>query len=98
MPNVYYHYAGFGAMPITSIVLRDGKVEADDKLLIDRIVAEKSALEPWELDSDCCPAVGAWRVVVDNLRDKGILLEEIKKEAQRVVYERMVLTNDRYTR
>lgn len=94
MPNVYYHYAGFGAMPITSIVLR----EADDKLLIDRIVAEKSALEPWELASDCCPAVGAWRVVVDNLRDKGILLEEIKKEAQRVVYERMVLTNDRYTR
>ena len=75
MPNVYYHYAGFGAMPITSIVLRDGKVEADDKLLIDRIVAEKSALEPWELTSDCCPAVGAWRVVVDNLRDKGIPLE-----------------------
>lgn len=52
MPNVYYHYAGFGAMPITSIVLRDGKIEADDKLLIDRIVAEKSALEPWELASD----------------------------------------------
>lgn len=98
VPNVYYHYAGFGAMPITNIVLRDGKIEADDKLLIDRIVAEKSALEPWELASDCCPAVGAWRVVVDNLRDKGILLEEIKKEAQRFVYERMVLTNDRYTR
>ena len=53
-------------------MLRDGKIEADDKLLIDRIVAEKSALEPWELASDCCPAVGAWRVVVDNLRDKGI--------------------------
>jgi hypothetical protein len=53
-------------------VLRDGKIEADDKLLIDRIVAEKSALEPWELASDCCPTVGAWRVVVDNLRDKGI--------------------------
>lgn len=72
VPNVYYHYAGFGAMPITSIVLRDGKIEADDKLLIDRIVAEKSALEPWELASDCCSTVGAWRVVVDNLRDKGI--------------------------
>ena len=53
-------------------MLRDGKIEADDKLLIDRIVAEKSALEPWELASDCCPTVGAWRVVVDNLRDKGI--------------------------
>lgn len=53
-------------------MLRDGKIEADDKLLIDRIIAEKSALEPWELASDCCPTVGAWRVVVDNLRDKGI--------------------------
>lgn len=53
-------------------MLRDGKIEADDKLLIDRIVAEKSALEPWELASDCCLTVGAWRVVVDNLRDKGI--------------------------
>ena len=53
-------------------MLRDGKIEADDKLLIDRIVAEKSALEPWELASDCCPTVGAWRVVVDNLRDNGI--------------------------
>ena len=85
MPNVYYHYAGFGAMPITSIVLRDGKIEADDKLLIYRIVAEKSALEPWELASDCCPAVGAWRVVIYNLKDNGIPLEEIKKEAQKVV-------------
>lgn len=53
-------------------MLRDGKIEADDKLLIDRIIAEKSALEPWELASDCCPTVGAWRVVVDNLMDKGI--------------------------
>ena len=66
--------------------------------MIDRIIAEKSALEPWELVSDCCPAGGAWRVVPNNLKDKGIPLEEIKREAQRVVYERMVLTNDRYTR
>lgn len=70
-------------MPITDIVLRDGEIDADDKLLIDRIVAEKSALEPWKLASDCCPAGGAWRVVVDNLKDKRIPLEESVKGSLR---------------
>ena len=79
VPNLYYHYAGFDAMPITNIMLRDGEIEADDKLLIDQIVAEKSALELWKLASDCCPTSGAWRVVVDNLKDKGIPLEESVK-------------------
>lgn len=80
VPNLYYYYAGFGAMPITNITFRDGTIEVDDRLLIDRIVAEKSILEPWCLASDVCPTVGGLRTVMDGRKNKVIPFEEIKKE------------------
>ena len=99
VPNVYYHYAGFGVMPIANIVLRDGEIEADDKLLIDRIIAEKSALEPWDLASDCCLA--GRRLESCNRCEKRQVdsAKKIKKEAQKVVFKKgWILTNDRCTR
>ena len=61
VPNVYYYFSGYGAMPI-----EDGydcsnlSLTAEDYRIIDPIVEEKRQLAPWDLVNETHKAGGAW--------------------------------------
>ena len=48
VPNVYDHYCGYGAMPISFSSIKYD-VAKEDKQLIDSIVESKRVLAPWDL-------------------------------------------------
>lgn len=59
VPNVYYHFCGYGAMPIT-ITYDCINIAEQDKSYIDKIVEEKRDLDPWELVSETHKNGSAW--------------------------------------
>ena len=65
VPNVYYRFCGFGAMPITSSHTAIS-MAVEDSEIIDRIVEEKRALDPWELVEETHKKNGAWDLVYQN--------------------------------
>lgn len=64
VPIVYYHFCGFGAMPIFSTYEITPPLE--DKEKIDSIVEEKRILKPWELVEETHRPDGAWSRVYRN--------------------------------
>lgn len=64
VPNVYYHFCGFGAMPITTSF--NEKIEEKDSLIINRIIEEKRLLNPWDLVHETHKPGGAWDQTYDN--------------------------------
>ena len=81
VPNVYYHYCGYGAMPITN------EVEAPvfnirDIVIINNIVETKRCLSPWVLVAESHRPGGAWdRVFQNGLGNhKVIPLDYIREE------------------
>lgn len=67
VPNVYYHYCGFGAMPITiSINSNMPLIASSDVIDIDKIVEEKRQLNPWDMVTETHKKGGAWDKVYDN--------------------------------
>lgn len=63
MPNVYFYFCGFGAMPI--FISRDTVPNlSTDKNIIDNIVENKRSLTPWEIAKETHK--GAWSKVYDN--------------------------------
>lgn len=67
VPNVYYHYCGNGAMPISSNYEKF-ELEAKDKTGIDNIVESKRILDPWIMVAETHKANGAW----DQIYQKGL--------------------------
>ncbi|MBQ7131228.1 MAG: DUF4065 domain-containing protein [Oscillospiraceae bacterium] len=65
VPNSYYHFCAFGAMPITSSY-DSADISANDKLLINPIVVEKRQMDPWQLVDDTHKPGGAWAQVYNN--------------------------------
>ena len=59
VPNVYYHYCGYGAMPI-SITKEAFSILSSDVSYIDEIVEEKRVLDPWEMVAETHKEDGAW--------------------------------------
>ena len=59
VPNVYYHYCGYGAMPI-SITKENFTILSSDASYIDKIVEEKRVLDPWDLVAETHKEDGAW--------------------------------------
>ena len=59
VPNVYYKFCGFGAMPITND-FGDIPIGASDRPIIDGIVEAKRTLAPWDLVEDTHKPDGAW--------------------------------------
>ena len=63
VPNVYFYFCGFGAMPIS--ISRDTVPNlTSDKNIIDNIVEAKRKLDPWiigQLRSGCPIWKGFWR-------------------------------------
>lgn len=64
VPNVYYHFCGFGSMPIT--IRREAKINYEDAIRIDPIIESKRALQPWDLVEETHHSGGAWEIVYDN--------------------------------
>lgn len=59
VPNVYYHYCGYGAMPI-SITKESFVISPRDASYIDKIIEEKRALNPWDMVAETHKENGAW--------------------------------------
>lgn len=65
VPNVYYHFCGFGAMPISR--LYEGyTVSLSDSRLINGIVEAKRILDPWVMVSETHRPGGAWHQIYNN--------------------------------
>lgn len=67
VPNVYYHYCGYGAMPISSTHERFA-IEVKDEDVINKIVESKRSLDPWTMVAETHKANGAW----DQIYKKGL--------------------------
>lgn len=66
VPNVYFDFCGFGAMPIL-FISRDTVLNlSTDKNIIDNIVENKRSLTPWEIAKETSKITGAWSKVYDN--------------------------------
>lgn len=65
VPNVYYYYCGYGAMPIAS-VHEEITIENKDKNIVDRIVESKRNLAPWKLVEETHRKNGAWDQIYKN--------------------------------
>lgn len=64
VPEVYYHFCGFGAMPIFSTY--EIMFPLENKEDIDLIVEEKRVLKPWDLVEETHKPDGAWSKVYRN--------------------------------
>ena len=67
VPDVYYHYCGYGAMPImSSHESFPVHLEPEDTAVIDNIVEEKRQLNPWTMVAETHKANGAWDQIYQN--------------------------------
>lgn len=65
VPNVYYYFCGYGAMPIF-LPVKAGVIDTNDAVYIDRIVESKRVLNPWDLVEETHKPGGAWEQVYNN--------------------------------
>lgn len=81
IPDVYYHYCGFGVMPISfSIENFDISLKPEDTTIIDNIIESKRTLEPWELLPETNKPGGAWDQVHQECgKSKVIPIDLIKQ-------------------
>lgn len=60
VPEAYYRYCGFGAMPITMTYNSTLIMNSIDRQIIDNIIESKRNLEPWEWENEIRKPLGAW--------------------------------------
>jgi uncharacterized phage-associated protein len=65
VPEVYYEYCAFGAMPIT-ISNVSFEICSSDSLTIDPIIDDKKNKYPWDLVSETHKPGGAWEIIYDG--------------------------------
>lgn len=70
VPNVYYHYCGYGAMPITSSY-GEADIAYDDRKVVDSIVESKRVLDPWVMVAETHKENGAWHQTYHNRLENG---------------------------
>lgn len=81
VPNVYYHFCGFGAMPI-SIPYDEVSISGEDACNIDRIVEEKRILDPWDMVEETHKPNGAWaRIYQDGRGNHQVIPIELIRMA-----------------
>ena len=73
VPNVYYHYCGYGAMEIsmTEQYNIDLKYSSNQQNIINDIVEEKRMLDPWELVQDTHKPNSTWSKVFQGGKGEG---------------------------
>lgn len=82
VPNVYYHYCGYGSMLITIPCSYD-EVDKEDRKAIDSIVEEKRDLKPWELVEDTHKENSAWAQTYKNgLGYRNVISNKLIKAAE----------------
>lgn len=65
VPNVYFYFCGFGAMPIS--LFRDAMPNlTSNKNIIDSIIETKRGLTPWVMAKEMRKITGAWAKVYNN--------------------------------
>lgn len=83
VPEVYYHFCGFGAMPIIArynVFLS----EIDHRNEVDKIVDEKRVLKPWDLVSDTHYTNGPWdRIYKHGAGNHMVIPIDVIKECAR---------------
>ncbi len=78
VPNVYYHFCGFGAMPITTVY--DISIDEEDAGRIDEIVERKRELKPWDLVAETHKPDGAWsRTYRDGAGNRSVISKDLIK-------------------
>lgn len=79
VPNVYYYFCGYGAMPID--VMYESNISSEDQIIMDPIIDSKSKLNPWDLVADTHYDGGAWsQVFKEGDGNKKIIPIELIKE------------------
>lgn len=80
VPNVYYYFCGYGAMPIAASY--EIELKGAEKSIIDKIVCEKRELNPWDLVEETHKKDGAWDQTYRNGEgDKKLIPIELIKTA-----------------
>lgn len=79
VPNVYYKFCGFGAMPITrTFADAETGISVRDLNLIDGIVEKKRDLDPWEMVAETHKPGGAWdRTYRNGLGNRKVIQPEL---------------------
>ena len=81
VPNSYYRFCGFGAMPITNINY-DINIEEKHKRFLDLIIETYRKYKPLELIDEVRIPNGAWETIYNSKNGKKIIpIELIKKDA-----------------
>lgn len=63
VPNSYYKFCGFGAMPITNKYSQLPDFGSEKKQAIDTMVENKRVLDPWQLVQETHKPNGAWDTI-----------------------------------
>lgn len=59
VPNVYYFFCGYGAMPV-DMIFPSCKIDPSDAEIIDTIVESKRTLYPWDMVAETHKSDGAY--------------------------------------
>lgn len=80
VPDVYYYFCGFGAMPI-SVLSGYYSVNIQDKSVIDGIIEAKRVLNPWELVEETHKSGGAWdRIYRGGIGNRCVIPTELIRQ------------------
>ena len=72
VPEVYYEYCGYGAMPIYNEYKT--QIDEEEKRIIDPIIETKRAMKPWQLVEETHKKDGAWdRVYNHGIGNKQVI-------------------------
>ena len=81
VPSVYYMYCGFGANPIRWTYDEKFEFEDDDKFLVNAIIDQKRALNPWDMVRDTHGVNKAWYIVYKNgMGDHSIIPKQLIRD------------------
>lgn len=79
VPSVYYMFCCFGAMPITR-AFDETSIDLQHQKIIDKIIEEKSVMNPWDLVDQTHKPDGAWDKAFKNGYGTIISVESIRNE------------------
>lgn len=81
VPNVYYYFSGYGAMPIVDEYdCSELALTAADYGIINPIIENKRMLPPWDLVSETHKLGGAWDKVYNGLGNRQVMPIDLIKE------------------
>ena len=82
VPNSYYRFCGFGAMPIMPHINYEINIEEKCKKFLDLIIETYRRNDPFKLIDEVRIPNGAWETIYNNKNGKKIIpIELIKKDA-----------------